>query len=136
MRYGCGGRRLLSLFAPTDQRRSYHNQNHSAPPERRHFFMANELRGGGREHKPNGGQRPNEADIRFGQQHQQGGKENSFEEDAQQDIAIGGAFDQNSFDGGNVKPLKVSDLFEASAQQHHSDCFEQQGHEQNENQFQ
>ena len=70
------------------------------------------------------GERPNQAYIALGEQVKQATKKNRLEENARQNVAVGGAASHDPTNLGRGDLLQFPDLFQSGAQEDHPHRFE------------
>src|SRR3989442_15246644 len=97
--------------------------------------MPNEPGGGSREDEPERSERPDEADVRFGEQNEQSGKKNRFKENSQNNVTVCRSLDYESPDLGARNSFKLANLFQTLAEKDDADRFKEQRHNENRDQL-
>lgn len=86
-------------------------------------------------HKAQRGQRPDEAYLRLGHEHEQTGKEQCFKENPEQNVAVGYAAPYQIQDSRHAHLSQIADLLEPAAKKDDADGFEDQSDNENRKQL-
>ena len=122
---------FLRVFAVADKSRTQHDEHHADPAHRGNVFAQKPHRGEGGKDKAQAGQRPQEADVALGHQHQQADKKQRLKKDAEPDGLAGQAGFDDAENFGRGVALHVADLHDAFLEQHDSGGFAEEAGEQN-----